>query len=180
MKDCSKIAKYILGWYVCPQPDWSKDDWDKCSMRVCADVTHLVYTDTGVLSNSVSVSQVFFLISHIMLSIWVNLPKLKLDLRWMHSVQEEESDNLLHDKKDLKYDKWTLLADNMPEDTLKAHRVGSRKSELALIQTRFVISELEKLCPGHTFTIVEVWPDSCHCSFHHHHPLRIISCWVLP
>ena len=44
----------------------------------------------------------------------------------------------------------------MPEDTLKSHRVGSRKSELALIQTRFVISELEKLCPGHTFDIVEV------------------------
>ena len=33
------------------------------------------------------------------------LAKLKLDLRWMHSVQEEKSDNLLHEKK---YDKWTL------------------------------------------------------------------------
>ena len=105
MKDCSKIAKYILGWYVCPQPDWSKDDWDKCSMRVCADVTHLVYTDTGVLLNSLSMSQVFFLISHFILSIWVNLSKLKLVLRWMHIVQEEKSDNLLHEKK---YDKWTL------------------------------------------------------------------------
>ena len=54
----------------------------------------------------------------------------------------------------------------MPEDTLKVHRVGSRKSELALIQTRFVISELEKLCPGHSFTIVEV---QYHCYLHHHH-----------
>jgi len=44
----------------------------------------------------------------------------------------------------------------MPEDMLKSHRVGSRKSELALIQTRFVISELEKLCPGHTFDVVEM------------------------
>ena len=49
-----------------------------------------------------------------------------------------------------------VVVAEMPEDTLKTHRVGSRKSELALIQTRFVISELEKLCPGHSFTIVEV------------------------
>ena len=76
----------------------------------------------------------------------------------------------------MQYDTKVRLAD-MPEDTLKTHRVGSRKSELALIQTRFVISELEKLCPGHTFTIVEVGPIRlCHFSFHrqyhhhHHHP----------
>jgi hydroxymethylbilane synthase len=37
------------------------------------------------------------------------------------------------------------------------HRVGSRKSQLALIQTDFVISELGRLArPGHTFTVVQM------------------------
>ena len=57
----------------------------------------------------------------------------------------------------------------MPEDTLKSHRVGSRKSELALIQTRFVISELEKLCPGHTFDVVEVSTIFLMRIFFYHH-----------
>ena len=35
-------------------------------------------------------------------------------------------------------------------------KVGSRKSQLALIQTRFVISELKKIQPGREFEIVEM------------------------
>jgi len=36
------------------------------------------------------------------------------------------------------------------------HRVGSRKSQLALMQTRFVVAELQRLNPGHSFPIVEM------------------------
>ena len=63
---CSKKENKLLGGTY-PCLSISKDDWDKCSMRVCADVT---YTDTGVWPNSVTRSQVFFLTSHI-LSTWV-------------------------------------------------------------------------------------------------------------
>jgi len=35
-------------------------------------------------------------------------------------------------------------------------RVGSRKSQLALIQTEFVIAELTKICPDHQFEIVKM------------------------
>lgn len=44
----------------------------------------------------------------------------------------------------------------MPADTSTAHKVGSRKSQLALIQTDFVISELTRLVPGHTFSVVQM------------------------
>ena len=75
-----------------------------------------------------------------------------------YKVQEENPHNdCMREINCSMIQKWALA--DMPEDTSKTHRVGSRKSELALIQTRFVISELEKLCPGHTFTIVEVWLD---------------------
>jgi len=45
----------------------------------------------------------------------------------------------------------------MPTESLNNKlRVGSRKSQLALIQTEFVIGELKKICPDYEFEIVEM------------------------
>ena len=44
----------------------------------------------------------------------------------------------------------------MPEDKNLLLKVGSRKSQLALIQTRHVIAELKKLRPEYEFEIVEM------------------------
>ena len=44
----------------------------------------------------------------------------------------------------------------MPEDKSLLLKVGSRKSQLALIQTRHVIAELKKLRPEYEFEIVEM------------------------
>eukprot|EP00092_Neocalanus_flemingeri_P038321 GFUD01041719.1.p1 GENE.GFUD01041719.1~~GFUD01041719.1.p1 ORF type:complete len:360 (+),score=98.51 GFUD01041719.1:65-1144(+) len=47
----------------------------------------------------------------------------------------------------------------MPEDTISAKvtmKVGSRKSQLALVQTRYVISEIKKIFPEHQFEVVEM------------------------
>lgn len=49
---------------------------------------------------------------------------------------------------------------SMPADTSSDHhvkmKVGSRKSQLALVQTRYVISEIKKIFPEHQFEIVEM------------------------
>jgi len=45
----------------------------------------------------------------------------------------------------------------MPADTSSvSYRVGSRKSKLALIQTDFVISQLGRMFPEHSFTVVQM------------------------
>ena len=113
-------------------------------------------TDTGGSQCVSSVLAYFFILFWLVQNIeigFVNVNLYRSEEKSHFDIQEWggwQNDDLIQNCTDC------VVVAEMPEDTLKTHRVGSRKSELALIQTRFVISELEKLCPGHSFTIVEV------------------------